>query len=59
MWCVGELTHEYRQRMYDLLALYALPWNPREPVVCIDEKSLQLLARGRIYVESASFRFGQ
>lgn len=33
--------------MYELLALYAQPFNPREPVVCIDEKSLQLLGHSR------------
>lgn len=43
MWCIGELTQEYRCRMYELLALYAQPFDPREPVVCIDEKSLQLV----------------
>lgn len=43
MWCIGRLTEEYRRRMYDLLDLYALPYLEREPVVCIDEKSKQLL----------------
>ncbi|MDF2464863.1 MAG: putative transposase [Ramlibacter sp.] len=47
MWCIGELTEEYRRRMYALLALYAKPLNPLEPVVCIDEKSLQLVAHSR------------
>ena len=47
MWCVGQITEEYRQRMYELLALYAQPFDPREPVVCIDEKSLQLLGHSR------------
>jgi hypothetical protein len=47
MWCIGALTEEYRQRMYGLLALYGRPFDPREPVVCIDEKSLQLLAHSR------------
>lgn len=47
MWCIGQITEEYRQRMYALLALYARPLDPREPVVCIDEKSLQLLAHSR------------
>jgi hypothetical protein len=47
MWCIGALTEEYRQRMYGLLALYGRPFDPREPVVCIDEKSLQLLAASR------------
>jgi hypothetical protein len=47
MWCIGELTHEYRQRMYHLLALYEKPLQALEPVVCIDEKSLQLIAHSR------------
>jgi hypothetical protein len=47
MWCIGELTTEYRRRMYDLLALYARPYDPREPVICLDEKSKQLLRETR------------
>lgn len=47
MWCVAALTAEYRKRMYHLLALYARPERKEEPVVCIDEKSLQLLADSR------------
>ena len=43
MWCVGRLTEQYRQRMYDLLDLYAGPSEPQEPVICVDEKSKQLL----------------
>ncbi len=43
MWCIGAVTEEYRQRMYDLLALYGRPFQPQEPVVCLDEKSNQLL----------------
>jgi len=47
MWCIGRLTEEYRRRMYDLLALYAQPLRCDEPVICIDEKSLQLLGHSR------------
>ncbi|SCC93352.1 transposase [Thiomonas sp. X19] len=43
MWCIGELTEEYRSRMYALLELYARPMSQAEPVICIDEKSLQLI----------------
>lgn len=43
MWCIGELTEEYRSRMYALLELYARPMSQTEPVICIDEKSLQLI----------------
>lgn len=47
MWCVGRLTEEYRERMDGLLDLYARPYNPEEPVVCVDEKSKQLLKQTR------------
>lgn len=47
MWCIGRLTEEYRQRMYDLLDLYARPYQKGEPVVCLDEKSKQLLKDSR------------
>jgi hypothetical protein len=47
MWCIGAITQEYRHRMYELLALYAKPFDAHEPVVCIDEKSLQLLGHSR------------
>ena len=47
MWCIGQLTAEYRERMYDLLDLYARPFRSKEPVVCLDEKSKQLLKDSR------------
>jgi hypothetical protein len=47
MWCIGQITAEYRERMYDLLGLYAEPYDPAEPVVCLDEKSKQLLKQSR------------
>lgn len=47
MWCIGKLTAEYRQRMYDLLDLYALTFRSEDPVVCLDEKSKQLLKDSR------------
>jgi hypothetical protein len=48
MWCVGQITTEYRERMYALLELYARPYQPDEPVVCVDEKSKQLLQQTRV-----------
>ena len=47
MWCIGALTEEYRQRMYDVLELYAQPYREQEPVICIDEKSKQLIRDSR------------
>ena len=48
MWCIGVLSNEYRQRMYALLELYARPVSRCEPVICIDEKSLQLIGDSRV-----------
>ncbi|MEY2855399.1 MAG: hypothetical protein RL030_2531 [Pseudomonadota bacterium] len=47
MWCIGVLSEEYRHRMYALLELYARPMSRAEPVICIDEKSLQLIGHSR------------
>jgi hypothetical protein len=44
MWCIGNITPQYRQRMYNVLNLYERAYNWEEPVVCVDEKSKQLLA---------------
>jgi len=33
--------------MEDVLAVYARPWDPARPVVCMDEKPYQLLAHAR------------
>jgi hypothetical protein len=48
MWCIGKLTPKYRRRMYDVLDLYQRPYDPHEPVICVDEKSKQLLADTRV-----------
>ena len=56
MWCIAEITKEYRRRMYKLLALYARPYDKKYPVVCMDEKSKQLLqdVRGTIRLKPGS-----
>ncbi len=43
MWCIAEITSEYRERMYRLLDLYEEDYNQKYPVICIDEKSKQLI----------------
>jgi hypothetical protein len=53
MWCIGRITAEYRERMYDLLGLYAQPYDPTEPVICLDEKSKQLLEQTRRPIPAA------
>lgn len=47
MWCIPELTPEFIERMEDVLDLYAKPFNPKEPVVCLDEKPVQLVYDAR------------
>lgn len=41
------MNEEFRERMYDLLILYAKPYSSQEPVINIDEKSKQLIADTR------------
>lgn len=43
MWCIQEITPQYRERMYRLLELYKESYDPLMPVVCMDEKSKQFL----------------
>lgn len=43
MWCIPELTSEFIERMEDLLGLYCKSYKKEEPVICFDEKSVQLL----------------
>jgi len=43
-WCIGKLTAEFFWRMEDILDLYGAPYAPQRPVVCFDERPLQLLA---------------
>ena len=47
MWCVPKLNEEYIERMEDVLAVYEKPYNKKEPVVCMDEKPVQLLDHAR------------
>ena len=44
MWCVAELDDEYIAKMEDVLETYEEPYDPAEPVVCLDEKSVTLHA---------------
>jgi hypothetical protein len=47
MWCIGKLTAEFRERMYEIIEVYQRPYDAAEPVVCLDEKSKQLLEQTR------------
>ena len=44
MWCIAELNDEYIEKMEDVLETYERPYNPEEPVVCLDEKPVTLHA---------------
>ena len=44
MWCVAELNEKYITKMEDVLETYEKPYDPVEPVVCLDEKSITLHA---------------
>jgi hypothetical protein len=47
MWCVAELDEVYIEKMEDVLAVYEKPYDPAEPVLCLDEKPVSLHADGR------------
>src|SRR2546428_11469041 len=53
MWCVAKLDEEYVTRMEDVLALYEKPYEPQEPVVCLDEKPVSLHAEVRPPIPAA------
>lgn len=47
MWCIPKLTAEFIKQMFDVLEVYERTFDPKKPVVCIDEKSKQLLKDSR------------
>ena len=42
-WCVPDLNEEFIERMEDVLNIYEKPYDKKNPVVCLDEKPIQLL----------------
>lgn len=44
MWCAAEFTPAYIAKMEDVHALYEKPYDPKEPVVCLDERPVSLNA---------------
>ena len=47
MWCIQTIDSEYRKRMYDILDLYEEDYDPKRPLVCLNEKPKQLLGDKR------------
>jgi len=43
MWCISKMNQEFRELMYNILNLYEMPYDPRYPVIGLDEKPKQLL----------------
>jgi hypothetical protein len=48
MWVVAELDDDYIAKMEDVLEIYERPYDPQQPVVCLDEKSVTLHADVRL-----------
>jgi len=44
MWVVADLDDDYIIHMEDVLEVYEWPYDPEEPVVCLDEKPITLHA---------------
>ena len=44
MWVVADLDDDYIAKMEDVLEVYERPYDPQEPVVCLDEKPVTLHA---------------
>lgn len=42
MWCLPHIDATYLARMDDVLELYERPYDPQQPVVCLDEKPVSL-----------------
>jgi transposase len=47
MWCIPNVTDDFKQKMLDVLEVYERPYDEQYPVVCLDEKSNQLLKETR------------
>ena len=50
---VAELDEDYIRKMEDVLAVYEKPYNPAQPVVCLDEKPVTLHADMRPPIPAA------
>lgn len=44
MWVVADLDDNYITKMEDVLEIYERPYDPEQPVVCLDEKPITLHA---------------
>src|SRR6476469_4056414 len=44
MWVVADLNDDYIAKMEDVLEVYERPYDPQQPVVCVDETPVTLHA---------------
>jgi hypothetical protein len=44
MWVVADLDDDYIVKMEDVLEVYERPYDPQQPVICLDEKPITLHA---------------
>jgi len=44
MWVVADLDDAYIAKMEDVLEVYEKPYDPQQPVICVDEKAITLHA---------------
>jgi hypothetical protein len=42
-WCIGTINAAFLARLEQILALYALPYDPTQPVICFDERPCFLI----------------
>ena len=54
MWCVPQLNDDYIARMEDVLETYERPHDPKQPIVCFDEKAVTLHADVRAATPAAA-----
>lgn len=50
-WCIPAADAEFVAKMEDILEVYQRPYDPVNPVVCIDETNKQLIKQQRIACE--------
>jgi hypothetical protein len=43
MWCIETINSEFRKKMYNVLDLYEESYDPKRPLICLDEKPKQLI----------------
>ncbi|HYA43882.1 MAG TPA: IS630 family transposase [Syntrophobacteraceae bacterium] len=43
MWCIGQITPEFIWHMEDVLHQHELPYDPRRPIINLDERPCQLI----------------